>query len=81
MSERIRVRYAPSPTGYLHIGNARTALFNYLFAKHYNGDFVVRIEDTDSKRNLEDGESSQFDNRSEERRVGKECRSRWSPYH
>ena len=54
MSERIRVRYAPSPTGYLHIGNARTALFNYLFAKHYNGDFVVRIEDTDSKRNLED---------------------------
>lgn len=60
--ERIRVRYAPSPTGYLHIGNARTALFNYLFAKHYNGDFVVRIEDTDSKRNLEDGESSQFDN-------------------
>ena len=62
MSERIRVRYAPSPTGYLHIGNARTALFNYLFAKHYNGDFVVRIEDTDSKRNLKDGESSQFDN-------------------
>ena len=57
MSERIRVRYAPSPTGYLHIGNARTALFNYLFAKHYDGDFVVRIEDTDSKRNLEDGES------------------------
>ena len=56
MSERIRVRYAPSPTGYLHIGNARTALFNYLFAKHYNGDFVVRIEDTDSKRNLEDGD-------------------------
>ena len=42
--------------------NARTALFNYLFAKHYDGDFVVRIEDTDSKRNLEDGESSQFDN-------------------
>ena len=37
MSERIRVRYAPSPTGYLHIGNARTALFNYLFAKHYDG--------------------------------------------
>ena len=62
MSERIRVRYAPSPTGYLHIGNARTALFNHLFAKHYDGDFVVRIEDTDSKRNLEDGESSQFDN-------------------
>lgn len=47
MSDRIRVRYAPSPTGYLHIGNARTALFNYLYAKHYNGDFVIRIEDTD----------------------------------
>ncbi|MDT4012207.1 glutamate--tRNA ligase [Staphylococcus simulans] len=62
MSERVRVRYAPSPTGYLHIGNARTALFNYLFAKHYDGDFVVRIEDTDKKRNLEDGESSQFSN-------------------
>lgn len=52
MSERVRVRYAPSPTGYLHIGNARTALFNYLFAKHYDGDFVVRIEDTDSKEIL-----------------------------
>ena len=62
MSNRVRVRYAPSPTGYLHIGNARTALFNYLFAKHYDGDFVIRIEDTDSKRNLADGESSQFDN-------------------
>ena len=62
MSDRVRVRYAPSPTGYLHIGNARTALFNYLFAKHYDGDFVIRIEDTDSKRNLVDGESSQFDN-------------------
>ena len=62
MSNRVRVRYAPSPTGYLHIGNARTALFNYLFARHYDGDFVIRIEDTDSKRNLEDGESSQFDN-------------------
>lgn len=47
MSDRIRARYAPSPTGYLHIGNARTALFNYLYAKHYNGDFVIRIEDTD----------------------------------
>ncbi|WP_392450093.1 glutamate--tRNA ligase [Staphylococcus massiliensis] len=59
---KVRVRYAPSPTGYLHIGNARTALFNYLYAKHHDGDFVIRIEDTDKKRNLEDGESSQFDN-------------------
>ena len=44
---KVRVRYAPSPTGHLHIGNARTALFNYLFARKNNGSFVVRIEDTD----------------------------------
>src|SRR5699024_2503276 len=62
MSNKVRVRYAPSPTGYLHIGNARTALFNYLFAKHYDGDFVIRIEDTDIASNLEDGETSQFSN-------------------
>ncbi len=59
---KIRVRYAPSPTGYLHIGGARTALFNYLFAKKYNGKFIIRIEDTDLKRNISDGESSQIDN-------------------
>ena len=58
---KIRVRYAPSPTGLLHIGNARSALFNYLFAKHYNGDFIVRIENTDIKRNVSDGESSQLE--------------------
>ena len=52
---KVRVRYAPSPTGNLHIGNARTALFNYLFAKHNGGDFVLRIEDTDFKRNKEEG--------------------------
>ncbi len=57
-----RVRYPPSPTGYLHIGNARTALFNYLFAKKYNGDFIIRIEDTDLERNIADGVSSQMDN-------------------
>lgn len=57
---KVRVRYAPSPTGNLHIGNARTALFNYLFAKHYNGEFVLRIEDTDFKRNKEEGERSQL---------------------
>lgn len=60
--EEIRVRYAPSPTGHLHIGNARTALFNYLFARHHKGTFVLRIEDTDLKRNIEDGEKSQLDN-------------------
>lgn len=59
---KIRVRYAPSPTGELHIGNARTALFNYLFARHYGGDFIIRTEDTDTKRNLEHGEQSQLEN-------------------
>jgi glutamyl-tRNA synthetase/nondiscriminating glutamyl-tRNA synthetase len=57
----VRVRYAPSPTGLLHIGNARSALFNYLFAKHHNGTFIVRIEDTDIKRNVKDGEKSQLE--------------------
>ena len=51
MSERrVRVRFAPSPTGALHIGGVRTALFNYLFARQHGGDFVFRIEDTDSNR-------------------------------
>ncbi|CAP18521.1 Glutamyl-tRNA synthetase [Candidatus Phytoplasma mali] len=59
---KIRVRYAPSPTGFLHIGNARTALFNYLFAKHYNGDFIIRIEDTDLSRNISGSEKSQLKN-------------------
>jgi len=54
MSSEIRVRFAPSPTGYLHIGGARTALFNWLFARHYGGKFVLRIEDTDMKRNTEE---------------------------
>jgi glutamyl-tRNA synthetase/nondiscriminating glutamyl-tRNA synthetase len=60
--QKVRVRYAPSPTGHLHIGNARSALFNYLFAKHYNGSFIIRIEDTDIARNVAGGEQSQFDN-------------------
>jgi glutamyl-tRNA synthetase len=47
---RIRVRFAPSPTGYLHVGGARTALFNWLFARHHGGVFVLRIEDTDRER-------------------------------
>ncbi|MGY3765703.1 glutamate--tRNA ligase [Vagococcus vulneris] len=62
MTKKVRVRYAPSPTGHLHIGNARTALFNYLFARHHGGDFIIRIEDTDSKRNIADGEKSQLEN-------------------
>ncbi|MGK9185015.1 glutamate--tRNA ligase [Priestia filamentosa] len=60
MSNEVRVRYAPSPTGHLHIGNARTALFNYLFARGHNGKFIIRIEDTDQKRNIEGGEESQL---------------------
>jgi len=48
------VRFAPSPTGYLHIGGARTALINYIFAKQNNGKFLLRIEDTDHKRNTKE---------------------------
>lgn len=50
MEKRVRVRFAPSPTGPLHIGGVRTALYNYLFAKHFHGDFILRIEDTDQTR-------------------------------
>ena len=53
MTERIRVRYAPSPTGEPHVGNIRTALFNWLFARHTGGAFIVRIEDTDVARRTE----------------------------
>ncbi|MBU2921623.1 glutamate--tRNA ligase [Winogradskyella psychrotolerans] len=56
MSKKVRVRFAPSPTGPLHIGGVRTALFNYLFAKKYGGDFVLRIEDTDQNRYVEGAE-------------------------
>ncbi len=60
MEKKIRVRYAPSPTGYLHIGGARSALFNYLYAKKFDGDFVFRIEDTDIERNIEGAETEQL---------------------
>lgn len=60
MINQVRVRYAPSPTGNLHIGNARTALFNYLYAKRFDGKFIIRIEDTDEKRNIAGGEESQL---------------------
>lgn len=59
---KTRTRYAPSPTGFFHIGGARTALFNYLFAKHNNGDFILRIEDTDLARNVVGGIESQINN-------------------
>ena len=57
MSKNVRVRFAPSPTGALHIGGVRTALFNYLFAKKHGGDFVLRIEDTDQNRYVEGAEN------------------------
>ena len=53
MSSNVRVRFAPSPTGYLHVGGLRTALYNYLFAKHHRGTLVLRIEDTDQTRYIE----------------------------
>lgn len=56
MSQKVRVRFAPSPTGGLHIGGVRTALFNYLFAKKHGGDFILRIEDTDQNRFVEGAE-------------------------
>src|SRR5471032_2419223 len=49
--ESVRVRFAPSPTGMFHIGSARTALFNWLYARHTGGTFILRIEDTDAARN------------------------------
>ena len=54
MSAPVRVRFAPSPTGYLHVGGARTALFNYLYARRHGGVFVLRIEDTDRERSTEE---------------------------
>lgn len=56
MSEKVRVRFAPSPTGHIHVGNVRTALFNYLFSKGQGGDFILRIEDTDLERSTQESE-------------------------
>ncbi len=57
----VRVRFAPSPTGYLHVGGARTALFNYLFAKKHGGTFILRVEDTDLERSTEDALKMQIE--------------------
>ncbi len=57
----VRVRFAPSPTGYVHVGNARTALFNWLFARHHQGQFILRIEDTDVERSRAEYESQLLD--------------------
>ncbi|MCL6517304.1 glutamate--tRNA ligase [Alicyclobacillus sp.] len=57
----VRVRYAPSPTGHLHIGGVRTALFNYLFARHHGGQFILRVEDTDLERNVPGAQEEMLD--------------------
>ena len=61
MAPEVRVRFAPSPTGYLHIGGARTALFNWLFARHHGGKFILRIEDTDKTRNTEEAAAAIYE--------------------
>jgi len=61
MANKVRVRFAPSPTGGLHLGGVRTVLFNYLFAKKHHGDFIVRVEDTDQTRWVEGAEKYIFD--------------------
>ena len=55
---KVRTRFAPSPTGYLHIGGARTALFNYLYAKKHKGEFLLRIEDTDLSRSTKEAKDA-----------------------
>lgn len=61
MTERVRVRFAPSPTGYLHVGGARTALYNWLFARHLSGTYILRIEDTDAERSTEESAGAILD--------------------
>ena len=61
VTDTVRVRMAPSPTGYLHIGGARTALFNWLFAKHHNGKFILRIDDTDTARSTDESMHEIYD--------------------
>ncbi len=59
--EKIRTRFAPSPTGFLHIGGARTALFNWLYTRHHGGEFVLRIEDTDQQRSTDESTKAILD--------------------
>jgi nondiscriminating glutamyl-tRNA synthetase len=61
MSGKVRVRFAPSPTGYLHVGGARTALFNWLYARHHDGVFILRIEDTDAERSTPESTRAIFE--------------------
>ncbi|MGJ8672080.1 glutamate--tRNA ligase [Rubritalea sp.] len=60
-NQQIRTRFAPSPTGYLHVGGARTALFNYLFARKHGGTFILRVEDTDKERNTDEARAAIFE--------------------
>ena len=57
----VRVRFAPSPTGFLHIGGARTALFNWLFAKRHGGTYILRIDDTDEQRSTQESMQQIYD--------------------
>ena len=59
--KKVVTRFAPSPTGFLHIGGARTALFNWLFTRHYGGEFRIRVEDTDRKRSTPEAVDEIFD--------------------
>ena len=59
--DQVRLRFPPSPTGNLHVGNVRSALFNWAFARHYGGTLVLRIEDTDLARNTPEGYASVID--------------------
>ncbi len=61
MSDEVRVRFAPSPTGELHVGGARTALYNWLFAKNHGGKFILRVEDTDEERSSESSTQGIYD--------------------
>src|SRR5581483_8709618 len=61
ISSEVRVRFAPSPTGYLHVGGARTVLFNWLYAKHTGGKLILRVEDTDQARSTREHERMQID--------------------
>src|SRR5829696_7856693 len=61
MEKKVRVRFSPSPTGGLHLGGVRTVLYNYWFAKKHNGDFILRIEDTDQSRYVSGAEEYIFD--------------------
>ena len=57
----VRVRFAPSPTGHLHVGGARTAIFNWLYARHHGGTFIIRVEDTDQARSTRESEAMVLD--------------------